>query len=700
MKKFLWLFLSLSLLFSACNKEENISTPNLTNKVNEVSFYGVATPDVKLGQQGVVQTNKLWHPAAIIDVRFLNGTAADQELIKTHVKEWEELICVRFNFIESGDAEVRIAFNWQSNKRLTWSFTGTDCKFVTDQSQPTMNIANWQSSAKTPEIKKGDVLRLFGQVLGLEYEYRHLEFNPMWGDELDVEDYWMTYLRSFVEWDEFKKYVYNPLQASKVIQTAEYDAKSIMVMPINDDWVTENPELLNATANNSLSAKDIEFIQLLYPSDACKEEDDAIITVKVSQQAQTEMALKFTMYNNNIITIDWGDSSTQEVQGDYYVITKHTYANQGNYTIKVYGGEEDLKMVSVGYSNAPTTTALDVSKNKKLKDLTCRGGQLEFIDLTHNLELENVDLSSNKLISLILPETKKIITLNCGNNNITSLDLSGTTQLTSLSCSSNDIEFLDISQCSQLGSLHCDSNLISQLDFSYNTNLQIINCSGNQLTQLDFSMNPLLTQIYASANEIEDLNVRNCNLLEILDITGSQDSSKTFPIDLSNNPNLHTLLCGGKSIKNVDVSNNPLLNYLSLTQTSITSLDLSHNFNLSILSYLEGPIQEVDIAQNLKLKSLSIGKSNITTLDISNNPQLEVLAIQFSSIESVFTSNNSQLNMINLRSTPLSQNKTAMLNLVQQLPNRTGFEAGKIYDAIIKEEPISSICAQKNWIFL
>ncbi len=345
MKKLFWTFLSLSLLFTACNKEENI--PNLTNGTNELSLYGVAKPDGQPSQQGVAQNNKLWHPTATIDVRFLNGTTQEQELVKTHAREWEEYICVRFNFVESGDAEVRIAFNWQNNRRLTWSYTGTDCKFVTDQTLPTVNIANWQSAAKTPEIKKGDVLRIFGQILGLEYEYRHLQFNPMWSPyEEDVEDYWMSYLRSFVDWDEVKNYVYLPLQANKVIQTAEYDPASIMVMPIDDDWVTENPDLINATVNNTLSANDITFIQQLYPNDTCEEEDDAIVTMKIVDEAALKMHLILLGIDTELI-IDWGDGTTQNVShpnGYAYVypVPQHTYENIGTYTVKIYGGTEDL----------------------------------------------------------------------------------------------------------------------------------------------------------------------------------------------------------------------------------------------------------------------------------------------------------------------------------------------------------------------
>lgn len=79
-----------------------------------------------------------------------------------------------------------------------WALTGTDHLEVMDkQAEPTVHFAQWRRASDAR--KRSDVLRAFGQVLGLELEFRHPRFSPGWvtiegTDQIDeemIKEYWM-----------------------------------------------------------------------------------------------------------------------------------------------------------------------------------------------------------------------------------------------------------------------------------------------------------------------------------------------------------------------------------------------------------------------------------------------------------------------------------------------------------------------------
>ncbi len=54
-----------------------------------------------------------------------------------------------------------------------------------NQDEATVHFAQWRRASD--EAKRTDVLRAFGQVLGLELEFRHPNFNPQWiTDKMEI----------------------------------------------------------------------------------------------------------------------------------------------------------------------------------------------------------------------------------------------------------------------------------------------------------------------------------------------------------------------------------------------------------------------------------------------------------------------------------------------------------------------------------
>lgn len=254
MKKLLFPVLGLMILFAACCKEDTIGN-NEAKPLGSERFYGVKTLEET---RGLAQRKKLWYPGTEIDVNFLNGSVEFQQKVKQYAAQWEQHANITFNFIDSGDADVRIAFDSNDSRYVTWSTIGTDCKMITNQAEPTMNFVMWDYI--TEQERKGDVLRAFGQVLGLELEHRHLDFTPVWLN--NIQTYWEGDIED-IPWDELRKYVFDPLESSKVLQSDEYDENSIMIWPFPRKYAGNTAR----DYNYELSETDIEFIGTVYPKE-------------------------------------------------------------------------------------------------------------------------------------------------------------------------------------------------------------------------------------------------------------------------------------------------------------------------------------------------------------------------------------------------------------------------------------------------
>ena len=90
-------------------------------------------------------------------------------------------------------------------------------------------------------------------------------------------------------------------------------------------------------------------------------------------------------------------------------------------------------------------TAIDVSANTKLEDLTLSYNQLTEIDVSHNLLLHQLACDENPLTELDVSTNKELERLICGETMLTSLDVSNNPKLEWLYCQNNvyTIEVLD-----------------------------------------------------------------------------------------------------------------------------------------------------------------------------------------------------------------------------------------------------------------
>lgn len=274
MKKITFLFVSLLLLIvTGCSNDDEYQNGKSSENraATQVRWYGVKELTGTVQTRGATDRMKLWAQDPIITVKFLNNPddPALVEQIKSYAKEWEQYAGVTFQFEESTEtALVRIGFDWEGNSWLTWSYTGNDAKMVRSQSEPTAVFGGFNDGYMTDEEIRADVLRVFGQVLGLEFEQRHGDWDASWWkvDKNGVyyaQSYWESMFEDYYEnfdWETIRQYVFDPLAGATIVQTDEVDLESIMIWP----YYTRK-ETTTLLANYDLSEKDKEFIATLYP---------------------------------------------------------------------------------------------------------------------------------------------------------------------------------------------------------------------------------------------------------------------------------------------------------------------------------------------------------------------------------------------------------------------------------------------------
>lgn len=279
MKKLLLLPVVL-LMFCGCSNDDMVN-PGQTDDETAAfvpHFYGAARLENPVaGTRGVANTLKIWSkPMAEenLTVKFLNGTERYREFVKDVVKEWEKAAGVKFYFVKDNEkAMIRVGFDYVPGMVSSWAITGTDhLQLYGQQNEPTVHFAQWRRASD--ELKRSDVLRAFGQVLGLELEFRHPSFEPEWitdengnVDETAIKDYWENELGDYMTWEELKKVVLDPLQDQTFLisKTESYDAESVMTWPFYE-MIAHNIPLIEFAADykTELSVQDKEFIKELY----------------------------------------------------------------------------------------------------------------------------------------------------------------------------------------------------------------------------------------------------------------------------------------------------------------------------------------------------------------------------------------------------------------------------------------------------
>lgn len=171
-----------------------------------------------------------------------------------------------------------------------------------------------------------------------------------------------------------------------------------------------------------------------------------------------------------------------------------------------------------------------------------------------------------------------------------------------LYCPMISLTDINVSNCENLEVLNCNGNGLSVLDLTKNSKLYYLDCGHNVLSELDVTHNPALYYIDCQDNQLKTLDItKNEGLIWLY----AQTNFELGNIDFSKNKEIREIVVyGASNMTTIDVTNNPYLLRLSAEQTGLSTIDVSKNPELSILSVGYTKITTLDLSKNTKLREL------------------------------------------------------------------------------------------------
>lgn len=198
-------------------------------------------------------TQKMWSPGRTLRVKFIQGGS---DYVRSKVKQyalvWTQYANISLEFVDSGDAEIRVAFIDGAGSN---SYVGTDALTISAD-EHTMNFGWFNDSTKDDEFSR-TVTHEFGHVLGCRHEHQQPNADIHWNKDY-VYSYYAKQGWSHADVDRNVFYKYS---ASETTASA-FDSASIMEYPIPSGFTTDG---FTVGWNRYLSSTDIDFIANAYP---------------------------------------------------------------------------------------------------------------------------------------------------------------------------------------------------------------------------------------------------------------------------------------------------------------------------------------------------------------------------------------------------------------------------------------------------
>lgn len=206
------------------------------------------------GKRGMADNYYLWDNGKTLYVKIMSGSKKYKDLIKKYAKEWEKYANIKFEFVEVGNAHIRVILTGNDGGG-NYSKLGTMALMV-PQEEHTMHLDT--TSFTTPQYTYTAIVHEFGHAIGLMHEHMSPTSGIKWDKNRVYAAYKMNqgWDKAMVDAQLFKKYNINYTNGTK------YDSKSIMHYPISR-W--ETLDGFHVDWNYSISEGDKSLISALYP---------------------------------------------------------------------------------------------------------------------------------------------------------------------------------------------------------------------------------------------------------------------------------------------------------------------------------------------------------------------------------------------------------------------------------------------------
>ena len=210
-----------------------------------------------IGRMAVVNSKK-WQPGMTLKCRFLDGSPKMRKKTQAVAHQWEQYCDIKFKFVASGAAEIRISFYADNG---SWSAVGRDSlnQQYFPLHQPTMNYGWLRDDTANDEYSRV-VLHEFGHALGCIHEHQSPKFTRKWNTAAVLKyfegppNYWSP---DDIKHNVLQKYSPTGISATK------FDPKSIMLYSFDAALFADGLGPMNENMN--VSKNDIRMIKTMYP---------------------------------------------------------------------------------------------------------------------------------------------------------------------------------------------------------------------------------------------------------------------------------------------------------------------------------------------------------------------------------------------------------------------------------------------------
>lgn len=286
-----------------------------------------------------------WANGSTITVKFLSGSSDLRSRVIYHAREWTRFANVRFRVVESGPADIRVAFTQNGS---SWSMVGSGSARA-DQQKPSMNFG-WLTD-RTPEYEvRRTVLHEFGHSLGLLHEHQNPAGGIPWNETAVYDHYWNTQ-----GWD--RKTTYDNVIGTANRNDTQYsvhDRASIMHYPVDGRLTNGRYEV---GMNNELSAIDRLYIARMYPGlSAVESTPPAPSQPVVTSAPPAARSVYFVQINNRLGKRQQAETVSLEIAGQRHVIRlDRNGRSQDQLKLKLPRGKHAYRLVTsstyFGYRN-------------------------------------------------------------------------------------------------------------------------------------------------------------------------------------------------------------------------------------------------------------------------------------------------------------------------------------------------------------